>query len=139
MSQHKVSIALFCYKPTSRLGLLSAVLLRKPAGLRQFDGEKCVVDNWTVLHRVWCLFWLVDALERRVEESFMPGLAIILAYIDPNSGGLLFQLLAAAFVLLSGTFFFFSSQIKMGIARLRRYFKEKPDEDRSSEPENRPE
>lgn len=61
----------------------------------------------------------------------MPGLGIILAYIDPNSGGLLFQLLAAAFVLISSLFFFFSSQIKMGIARLRRFFKE-----RSSSPTN---
>lgn len=55
----------------------------------------------------------------------MVGLAVILAYIDPNSGGLLFQLLAAAFVLLSGLFFFFSSQIKMAFARLRRFFKER--------------
>ncbi|MBK9049688.1 MAG: hypothetical protein IPL78_01835 [Chloroflexi bacterium] len=55
----------------------------------------------------------------------MVDVAFILAYIDPNSGGLLFQLLAAAFVLFSGLFFFFSSQVKMMFARLRRFVKEK--------------
>lgn len=66
----------------------------------------------------------------------MGGLALVLAYIDPNSGGLLFQLLAAAFVLLSGMFFFFSSQIKMAFARLRRYFKERSGGQAESTPEN---
>jgi hypothetical protein len=50
---------------------------------------------------------------------------LLLAYIDPNSGGMLFQLLAAAFVMLSGLVFFFSSQIKMMVARLRRYVRER--------------
>ena len=66
----------------------------------------------------------------------MPGLAIILAYIDPNSGGLLFQLLAAAFVLVSGLFLFFSSQIKMAFARFRRFLKERSGGSVESDNEN---
>jgi len=66
-------------------------------------------------------------------------LASILAYIDPNSGGLLFQLLAAAFVLLSGLFFFFSSQVKMMLARLRRFVKERTGKATQLHDENAPE
>lgn len=47
------------------------------------------------------------------------------AYIDPNTGGMLFQILAVAFTLLSGVIFFFSSRIKMTFARLLRTFREK--------------
>lgn len=42
------------------------------------------------------------------------------AYIDPNTGGMLFQLLAILFATFSGILFFFSRQIKSGFARLRR-------------------
>jgi len=42
------------------------------------------------------------------------------AYIDPNTGGLLFQVLAAAFAVLSGAALIFSRQIRMGLARIRR-------------------
>ncbi|MBP7998556.1 MAG: hypothetical protein KA314_09625 [Chloroflexi bacterium] len=55
----------------------------------------------------------------------MSHLPFLLAYIDPNSGGMLFQLLAAAFVLLSGALFFFSSQVKMLWARFRRSWRER--------------
>lgn len=41
-------------------------------------------------------------------------------YIDPGSGGMLFQILAVLFGVLSGTVLMFSSKIKMGIAKLRR-------------------
>ena len=47
------------------------------------------------------------------------------AYIDPNTGGMLFQILAVAFTLLSGLIFFFSSRIKMAFARLMRFIREK--------------
>ncbi len=47
------------------------------------------------------------------------------AYIDPNTGGLLFQLLAGLFVALSGIFLLFSSRIRMGFARLRRYMRDR--------------
>jgi hypothetical protein len=43
-----------------------------------------------------------------------------LAYIDPSTGGMLFQILAVIFATFSGVVFFFSRQIKAGFARLRR-------------------
>jgi hypothetical protein len=45
---------------------------------------------------------------------------LITSYIDPNTGGMLFQMLAVLFGLLSGALLFFSSQIRMLFARLRR-------------------
>lgn len=42
------------------------------------------------------------------------------AYIDPNTGGMLAGMLVAAFTFLSGFVFFFSSRIKMMFARMRR-------------------
>lgn len=47
------------------------------------------------------------------------------AYIDPNTGGLIFQMLAVIFGLLSGFVLFFSSQIKMLFARAIRSIREK--------------
>ena len=41
-------------------------------------------------------------------------------YIDPNTGGMLFQALAVLFGVFSGVILLFSSKIKMGIAKLRR-------------------
>jgi len=41
-------------------------------------------------------------------------------YIDPNTGGLLFQALAAVLVAGSGVLLFFSRNIREGIAKLRR-------------------
>lgn len=46
-------------------------------------------------------------------------------YIDPNSGGLIFQVLLVMFGVLSGAVLVFSSKIKMGISRLRRSMREK--------------
>jgi len=43
-----------------------------------------------------------------------------IAYIDPNTGGMLFQMLAVLLALFSGILFFFSRQIKTAFARLRR-------------------
>lgn len=45
-------------------------------------------------------------------------------YIDPNTGGMLFQALAAAFALLSGIALVFSRQIRAAFARLRRFVRE---------------
>ncbi|MFZ5881518.1 MAG: hypothetical protein ACOY0R_19300 [Chloroflexota bacterium] len=50
-------------------------------------------------------------------------------YIDPNTGGMLFQVLAAAFVAVSGTLLVFSSKIKQGIASLRRRLRKDKGED----------
>jgi hypothetical protein len=41
-------------------------------------------------------------------------------YIDPNTGGILFQALAVIFGVFSGAVLLFSSKIKMRIAKLRR-------------------
>jgi LPXTG-motif cell wall-anchored protein len=41
-------------------------------------------------------------------------------YIDPNTGGILFQALAGILAALSGVLFFFSRRIREGIARVRR-------------------
>lgn len=58
-----------------------------------------------------------------------------LAYIDPSTGGMLFQILAAAFALFSGFIFFFSRQIKTFFARLRRKMRGEK-EDVETQPEN---
>lgn len=41
-------------------------------------------------------------------------------YIDPSTGGMLFQVLAIAFAAVSGTILIFAGRIKMFIAKLRR-------------------
>ena len=46
-------------------------------------------------------------------------------YIDPNTGGLLFQVLLVMFGVISGAVLIFSSKIKMGFNRLRRSFRER--------------
>lgn len=41
-------------------------------------------------------------------------------YIDPNTGGVLFQALAASLAAISGVLLIFSRQIRTAIAKLRR-------------------
>jgi hypothetical protein len=48
-------------------------------------------------------------------------------YIDPNTGGMLFQILATAFVAVSGVFLVFASKIRAGIAKFRRRKEENND------------
>lgn len=50
-------------------------------------------------------------------------------YIDPNTGGVLFQALAATFAVASGVLLVFSGKIREGIARLRRRLRKDKDED----------
>jgi hypothetical protein len=45
-------------------------------------------------------------------------------YIDPNTGGMLFQILAVVFAALSGLVLFFSGRIRMFFAKLRRRARE---------------
>jgi hypothetical protein len=45
-------------------------------------------------------------------------------YIDPNTGGVLFQALAAAFVAVSGVVLIFSGRIRSYISQLRRKSRE---------------
>ena len=50
-------------------------------------------------------------------------------YIDPNTGGMLFQVLAALFAVASGILLIFSGQIRQFIARMRRKMRKDQDED----------
>jgi hypothetical protein len=43
-----------------------------------------------------------------------------LAYVDPNTGGMIFQVLAIIFAFFSGTMLFFSARIRMAVARFSR-------------------
>jgi hypothetical protein len=47
------------------------------------------------------------------------------AYVDPGTGGMLFQVLAVLFAFFSGIILFFSRQIKTTAARVRRYLGER--------------
>jgi hypothetical protein len=67
------------------------------------------------------------------------NLADKLAYIDPSTGGMLFQILAAAFALFSGFIFFFSRQIKAFFARMRRKMRGEAEEVIETETEDKPE
>ena len=51
-------------------------------------------------------------------------------YIDPNTGGMLFQVLAGVLIAGSGILLFFSRNIREGIAKLRRRM-HKEDEDQN--------
>ncbi len=50
-------------------------------------------------------------------------------YIDPNTGGVLFQALAAVFAVLSGVLLVFSGRIRGMFARLRRRMRKDKDEE----------
>jgi len=55
-------------------------------------------------------------------------------YIDPNTGGILFQTLAVLFGVFSGVILLFSSKIKMGIAKLRRAMRKDTEDTEPTEP-----
>lgn len=48
-----------------------------------------------------------------------------LAYIDPNTGGMLAQVLIVVLGMLTGVWFFFANRIKMSFNRMMRNFREK--------------
>jgi len=50
-------------------------------------------------------------------------------YIDPNTGGVLFQALAAVLAVASGALLIFSGRIREMIARLRRRMRKDKDEE----------
>ncbi|MGE5251449.1 MAG: hypothetical protein ACM3QS_14700 [Bacteroidota bacterium] len=50
-------------------------------------------------------------------------------YIDPNTGGVLFQALAAVLAVASGVLLVFSGKIRQGFARLRRRMRKDKDEE----------
>jgi hypothetical protein len=60
----------------------------------------------------------------------------ITVYIDPNVGGVLFQAFAAIFAAVSGIVLVFSRQIRSGITRIRRIFRNSKKKGASSEEKN---
>jgi hypothetical protein len=50
--------------------------------------------------------------------------SVVAAYIDPNTGGMLFQILAVMFGVISGALLLFSGRIKGLYYRVRRRFQE---------------
>lgn len=50
-----------------------------------------------------------------------------MAYIDPNTGGTLFQILATVFALFSGMILIFSGKIRQAFARIKRIWREAKD------------
>ena len=55
-------------------------------------------------------------------------------YIDPNTGGMLFQVLAAFLAVFSGIALVFSSRIRAFVARLRRNKHQEADDSQPVEP-----
>lgn len=51
-------------------------------------------------------------------------ISVIAAYIDPNTGGMLFQILAVLFGVISGALLLFSGRIKGMYYRVRRKIQE---------------
>jgi hypothetical protein len=60
-------------------------------------------------------------------------------YIDPNTGGMLFQVLAVLFGLFSAVILFFSGRIRLYLAKFRRQLRErsKPQGDDNTLPDDR--
>ena len=56
-------------------------------------------------------------------------------YIDPNSGGMLFQILAVSITVITGFFLIFAGNIRAAVARMRRKLRKEDDkpEDTSAE------
>lgn len=46
-------------------------------------------------------------------------------YIDPNTGGMVFQMLAGLFAAFTGMLLIFSGKIRAAAARLRRWWRER--------------
>jgi len=61
-------------------------------------------------------------------SSAMSMKFIIPAYIDPNTGGMLFQILAVLFGVISGALLLFSGKIKGYYYRLRRRMQDEDSE-----------
>jgi hypothetical protein len=64
-----------------------------------------------------------------ISKAALDSLSVIAAYIDPNTGGMLFQILAVLFGVISGAFLLFSGKIKGYYYQLKRQMQ-------SSEPKN---
>jgi hypothetical protein len=51
--------------------------------------------------------------------------SMVFAYVDPSTGGLLFQVGSLVFAAVSGVLLFCSRQVKSAAARLRRFLTER--------------
>ena len=51
---------------------------------------------------------------------FLENKSVLAAYIDPNTGGMLFQILAVLFGIISGALLLFSGKIKSLFYRVKR-------------------
>ena len=58
-------------------------------------------------------------------------------YIDPNTGGMLFQVLAVFLAFFTGILFFFSRQIKTAFARIKRKLRKEQPPDEAENPESK--
>jgi len=56
-----------------------------------------------------------------------------MGYIDPNTGGMLFQVLAAGLAALSGFVLIFSRQIRSAFARFKRFLRERSQREETEE------
>ncbi len=56
-----------------------------------------------------------------------------MGYIDPNTGGMLFQVLAAGLTALSGFVLVFSRQIRTAFARFKRFLRERSQREETEE------
>lgn len=54
-------------------------------------------------------------------------------YVDPNVGGVLFQVLAAIFAAVSGLILVFSGRLRSAIARFRRRLRERYEDPKTPE------
>ena len=55
-----------------------------------------------------------------MQHEIAQSVVRVVAYVDPNTGGMLFQVLAVAFAFLSGLTLVFSARIRMALAQLKR-------------------
>jgi len=56
-----------------------------------------------------------------------------MGYIDPNTGGMLFQVLAAGLAALSGFVLIFSRQMRSAFARFKRFLRERSQREETEE------
>ena len=63
---------------------------------------------------------MLKALVLNLVWNIVDVARVSLAYIDPNTGGMIFQVLAIVFTFMSGILLFFSARVRMVFARLAR-------------------
>jgi hypothetical protein len=66
------------------------------------------------------LLWRALSLGISTSSSMLSLSLVIAAYIDPNTGGMLFQILAVLFGVISGALLLFSGKIKGIYYQIRR-------------------